>query len=461
MLGDSPLNQGAAPKDTGMSNETQSTPDPHETLRFLDAAQTIMIPMPGVRRERPAAAPASAPGPRLAPLGVALPGRNPLLRAANPLLELAIPLRRLMDHPDVDLLRSQLIEMVRTFEKNGRAFGVPDEQLGVARYCICTFIDEAIAATPWGAGLWGRRSLLVTFHNEASGGERVFVLLQRLAQTPEVQVNLLELIYVILSLGFDGRYRVVENGRTQLETIRERLEQMIRAQRPSVERALSPHWQPAQRERKRLLQFVPLWVALAIAALVLAATSLILSVRINDFSDPVFASLHAIRVAPVPVLESKVNGAPRLAASLAGFLAPEIAQGLVTVTESEGRTIVTINTSGSQQLFASGSDTLDDHFTPLMQRIADALRDKPGNIVVVGHTDNQRILSAQFPSNVVLSQARAETVRAFLASRLGLSTRISAEGHGDTEPVAPNDTPANRARNRRVEIDILAPGASL
>jgi type VI secretion system protein ImpK len=443
-----------------MSNETQGTPDPHETLRFLDAAQTIMIPMPGARRERPAAAPASAPGARLAPLGAALPGRNPLLRAANPLLELAIPLRRLVDHPDVDVLRSQLIEMVRTFEKNGRAFGVPDEQLGVARYCLCTFIDEAISATPWGAGLWGRRSLLVTFHNEASGGERVFVLLQRLAQTPVVQIDLLELIYVILSLGFDGRYRLIENGRAQLETIRERLEQMIRAQRLSVERALSPHWQPAPRERKRLLQFVPLWVALAIAALVLAAASLILSVRINDFSDPVFASLHAIRVTPAPVLASKVNVAPRLAATLAGFLAPEIAQGLVTVTESEGRTIVTINTGGSQQLFASGSDTLDDHFTPLMQRIADALRDKPGSIVVVGHTDNQRILSARFPSNVVLSQARAETVRAFLAIRLGSSTRISAEGRGDTEPVAPNDTPANRARNRRVEIDILAPGAS-
>ncbi len=466
MLGDPPLMLEPTPEDTGMTNESLNmpdpTPDPHETLRFLDAAQTIMIPMPGTRRDKPpAAAPAVAPGPGLAPLGAALPGRNPLLRAANPLLELAIPLRRLTSHPDVELLRTQLIEMVRTFEKNGRAFGVPDEQLGVARYCLCTFIDEAIAATPWGAGVWGRTSLLVTFHNEASGGERVFVLLQRLAQTPVAQIDLLELIYVILSLGFDGRYRLIENGRTQLATIRERLEQMIRAQRPPIERALSPHWQPARRERKRLLQFVPLWVALAIAALVLAAASLVLSLRINDFSDPVFAALHAIRVAPAPVLESKVDASPRLAATLAGFLAPEIAQGLVTVTENAGRTIVTINTtSGGAQLFASGSDELDDHFAPLMQRIADALRDKPGNIVVIGHTDNQRIVSARFPSNVVLSQARAETVRAFLASRLGSSARLSAEGRGDTEPIAPNDTPANRARNRRVEIDILAPGAA-
>jgi type VI secretion system protein ImpK len=441
-----------------MNDQTQTSPDPHETMRFLDVARTIVIPMPGARREKPAQE-APPPGPDLAPLGAMLPGRNPLLRAANPLLELAMPLRRLANHPDVDALRAQLMEMVRTFEKNGRAFGVPDEQLGVARYCLCTFIDEAIAATPWGAGVWGRRSLLVTFHNEASGGERVFVLLQRLAQTPAAQLDLLELIYVILSMGFAGRYRLVDNGRTQLETIRERLEQMIRAQRPPVERALSPHWQPAQREHKRLLQFVPLWVALALAALVLATTSLILSLRINDFSDPVFASLHAIRVAPAPVLASKVDAAPRLAATLSGFLAPEIAQGLVAVTESEGRTTVTVNTTGGgAQLFASGSEMLDAHFVPLMQRIANALRDKPGNIVVVGHTDNQRILSARFPSNVELSQARAETVRAFLASRLA-SARISAEGRGDTEPIAPNDTPADRARNRRVEIEILSPGA--
>ncbi len=102
----------------------------------------------------------------------------------------------------------------------------------------------------------------------------------------------------MLSLGFDGRYRLIDGGRTQLETIRERLEQLIRAPRTPLERALSPHWQPAPRRRKRLFQFVPLWVALAAAAFLLVTASLVLSLRINDFSDPVFASLRQIRVAP-------------------------------------------------------------------------------------------------------------------------------------------------------------------
>jgi len=83
-----------------------------------------------------------------------------------------------------------------------------------------------------------------------------------------------------------------------------------------------------------------------------------------------------------------------------------------------------------------------------------------GHVVVAGHTDNQRLLSARFPSNWHLSQARADVVRDMLAARTGTPNRFEAEGRGDTEPIAPNDSPANRAKNRRVDITILAPGAS-
>jgi type VI secretion system protein ImpK len=61
---------------------------------------------------------------------------------------------------------------------------------------------------------------------------------------------------------------------------------------------------------------------------------------------------------------------------------------------------------------------------------------------------------------VVLSQARADTVRAFLAARLASPARLSSAGRGDPEPIAPNDTPQDRAKNRRVDIVILSPGAA-
>ena len=209
-----------------------------------DPGATILIPTPGGARAAFVAAAATA-----APISTLTGGLNPLLRAANPLLELAVPLRQLPTHPNVEELRTQLIQMMRTFETQGRASGIDDEKLGASRYCLCTFLDEAISSTPWGAGMWASRSLLVTFHNEASGGERFLLILQRLAQNPTGNADVLELIYVILGLGFEGRYRLIDGGRTQLDTIRERLETMIRSQRGAAERDLSVHWLPVKAER--------------------------------------------------------------------------------------------------------------------------------------------------------------------------------------------------------------------
>lgn len=425
---------------------------PEDPRMSADPGATILIPTPGGARTPFVAAATS-----VAPIPAGAGGLNPLLRAANPLIDLALPLRQLPTHPDLEQLRTQLIQMMRAFETQGRASGYDDEKLGASRYCLCTFLDEAIYSTPWGAGAWASRSLLVTFHNEASGGERFFLILQRLAQNPGPNVDVLELMYVILGLGFEGRYRLIDGGRTQLDAVRERLEQMIRAQRGAVERDLSPQWQPVSVERKPLLQLVPLWVAAAVACVVLVVVHLVLSFRLNDASDTVFQALHGIRVAPPPALVAKMEAAPKPAPQLSKFLAPEIAQGLVRVTEQPDRTIVEVNGDG---LFASGSAELTPTYLPIVQRIGDALKDVRGNVVVTGHTDNQRLISARFPSNWHLSQARAETVKDLLVARTGMPARFTAEGRGDTEPIAPNDTAANRARNRRVDIAVLAPGAT-
>lgn len=417
-----------------------------------DPGATILIPTPGGARAAFVAAAVA-----VAPIPPTAGGLSALLRAANPLLELAVPLRQLPTHPNVQELHTQLMQMVHTFETQGRANGIDDEKLGASRYCLCTFLDEAISSTPWGAGLWGSRSLLVTFHNEASGGERFFLILQRLAQNPTANIDVLELLYVILGLGFEGRYRLVDGGRSQLDAIRERLEQMIRSQRGAADRDLSPHWQPVKAERKPMFQLVPLWVTAAVGCVVLVIAHLALSFSLNGASDSVFETLHGIRVTPPPVLAAKLQAAPSPAPKLSQFLAPEIARGLVRVSELPDRTVVTINGDG---LFASGSADLEPTYAQLIERIGDALKSVRGNVVVSGHTDNQRVFSARFPSNWHLSQARAEAVKDMLVERAGSPGRFSAEGRGDAEPIAPNDSPANRAKNRRVDITVLAPGAA-
>ena len=79
------------------------------------------------------------------------------------------------------------------------------ESIIAARYILCTFLDETAASTPWGSGgVWATDTLLVRFHNETWGGEKVFLLLSKLAEDPRRNRDLLQLIYACLALGFEG-----------------------------------------------------------------------------------------------------------------------------------------------------------------------------------------------------------------------------------------------------------------
>ncbi len=78
-----------------------------------------------------------------------------------------------------------------------------------------------------------------------------------------------------------------------------------------------------------------------------------------------------------------------------------------------------------------------------------------GKILVVGYSDNVPIRSARFASNYELSLERARSVQKQLQGSLSQPERVKAEGRGEINPVAPNTTPENRARNRRVEITLL------
>jgi type VI secretion system protein ImpK len=438
-----------------------STQDPP---RPQDPDATMLVLNPGGRRPGAASPAPTTPAPVQVDANAGAPhavlpgsGLNPLVRAANPLLDLVVPLRHTMQPPDLGQLRERLALAIRTFETDARDAGVATDAIGAARYALCTLLDETIAGTPWGSGVWGSRSLLVAFHNEASGGEKFFLVLQRLSQEPARQLDLLELMYLCLALGLEGRFRVADGGQAQLTTLRERLLALIRQHRGPTEPALSPHWRGAETPAASPLRTTPVWVMAAVACGVLLGAQLLASTFLNRASDPVFARLSALRqalAAPPPAAAA----APSTSRT-ASFLAPEVARGLVTVTESPGRTTITLRGEG---MFSSGSAEVNGDMAGLLARIGDALNTLPGKVIVVGHTDNAKPgLSARFPSNYDLSKARATSVMQALAARVGPLTRYSAEGRGEAEPVVPNDSPAARARNRRVDLVVLAPASAL
>jgi type VI secretion system protein ImpK len=130
-------------------------------------------------------------------------------------------------------------------------------------------------------------------------------------------------------------------------------------------------------------------------------------------------------------------------------LAAEIARGEVAVTDAAGQSTIVIR---SDRLFASGSARIEPALEPIVLRIAEALERVPGAVLVTGHTDNVPIRTARFPSNWELSTERAASVVGLIRTKLSAPARLKAEGLADSEPVAPNDSAINRARNRRVVI---------
>lgn len=90
-----------------------------------------------------------------------------------------------------------------------------------------------------------------------------------------------------------------------------------------------------------------------------------------------------------------------------------------------------------------------------MGRIAQALAKVQGAVLVTGHTDNKPVRTTRFPSNWHLSEERARTVRDLLVASGVATDRVRAEGRAEGEPVANNDTDANRALNRRVEVTLF------
>jgi chemotaxis protein MotB len=142
-----------------------------------------------------------------------------------------------------------------------------------------------------------------------------------------------------------------------------------------------------------------------------------------------------------------------LARQLQATLGPLVKSGKVSIRQNGRGVTVDINASA---LFAPGDATVMRDARPVLHAVAQLLKDDPHEVQVEGHTDSAPISNALFASNWELSAARASTVvRLFIDSGMPAG-RLTAVGHAANVPVALNDTPENRARNRRVAVTIVS-----
>ena len=186
---------------------------------------------------------------------------NPLVAAASSLLSEVVRLKHSYEGEDLHALNQRLSGELKLFEHRALHDGAESSQVMAARYVLCTAIDEAVVTTPWGnESEWSQMSLLSSFHNETFGGEKFFQLLERLSRNPVKHLPMLELMYLCLSLGFEGKYRVMPRGMLELEAVRDSLYRQIRQLRGDVPREVSPHWQGLRDTRRRLVRIVPWWL---------------------------------------------------------------------------------------------------------------------------------------------------------------------------------------------------------
>ncbi len=391
-------------------------------------------------------------------------GANPLIEHAGMILSLINQLRVNNEYEKVDVLHGQCIDIVDKYERqlhalkyenklSGKTETTDNKLIDAAKFCVCAFIDETVMTMPWGRNsAWAQNSLQSHFYHETFGGEHFYLLLDESVANMVEMVFVVELQYLCLSLGYQGKYRVTKNAEQLIESLRDNLGLTLKNHHGRKEKRLSDNLQVVQVGSVKAKFELPIWVTASIAAALLVASFIGLRLNVNENADLVYQQvLNLVDRKPEATLAVRASS---LALKLEQLLQTEIGRDIVVVQELSDRISIRLI---SADLFASGSDKISPAYQPIIRKIARALESTQGQILITGHTDKQQIISSRYPSNWHLSLARATSIADVLAKDTRLSGRLLPEGRGSSEPLVAGSTISyeQHALNRRVEIDIL------
>jgi type VI secretion system protein ImpK len=224
-----------------------------------------------------------------------------LARAAAPLLLIVAQLRNSVERADVPALRRQVIEEIDRFQQVTQKDGIEAGDIIAARYVLCSTLDETVLMTPWGSrSEWSANSLLNHYHSETWGGEKVFTILDRVKANAGKKLPLLVLIHACLMLGFEGKFRVLERGRDQLEELRNEVSRLIkRNSRSSADEPLSRTTR-GTKGGKEIGDFMPLWMVGIASVMILLIVHGYADFTMSGILDPVLTRIDALAGEKVP-----------------------------------------------------------------------------------------------------------------------------------------------------------------
>lgn len=388
---------------------------------------------------------------------------NPILASAASLLILLGRLRTGLVELDVAPLMDHVTRQIDRFERDALVAGVPAHQALVAKYALSGTADDIVQNLPGSdRGNWQQYSMVARFFHKRDSGVGFFQEAEKAMHAPAQHYNLLELMLVCLSLGFEGQFRTLPNGAAELARIRGAIYESLRRVQPRPDEDISVMWAPVVLDRARRFATVPLPAMLGLGLAAVVGCFAVFATLINRDGALAAEAMRGIhraapglqldRAAPGPAFVAEIPQLDRVRTAFA----PEIGQGLVQV-EAKGDFIAI--RVGNLQLFDLGQVAVKPGFADLAARIAEVLNAEAGPVLVQGHTDNVPLSGrGQFRDNYQLSTARAESVAQVLTPLMTAADRLRVEGRGEDEPVADNATEEGRSANRRVEILLARDG---
>lgn len=223
----------------------------------------------------------------------------------------------------IEHLRALLVLEIQTFEKLCHRAGFDRRHIVGASYCLCAALDEEAHHTPWGGGgkdgigAWSQHSLTAQFHGDRDGGIKVYQLLARLVEDPDANLPLIHLIYVIMSVGFMGRYRVEGNGEREHQLLREKLYAIVKARVRPLPRELSPSLHVATERNLKPISCVPVWLTAVVGLVIASGTYAYFQFKLHKAQEAVLQTVEAINQMvsappPLPALDAPKSRASGL-----------------------------------------------------------------------------------------------------------------------------------------------------
>jgi type VI secretion system protein ImpK len=431
-----------------------------------DLSKTMIIPNPGGRRksasaqgfESPPTAfsqPNNVPEPVNLNASAQCDGENIILSCASDLVILASHIRSLEPSNSIEQLRRDIETLITKFDQQINQFNLGKEVGLTARYLICCLVDELVLSTPWGSdSVWSQQTLLSKYHNESSGGEKFFLIANKLLEQPQRNIDLIELCYVCLSSGFCGKYRISKQGESELLQISQKLYAPIEQVRP-IGRDLSPTWRGVGNTKTGIVKQFPLPIFFLVLGFILFAVYIAFLSSLKTKVDPLYQKIESIgweqlapKVQDVNVAQSYRLDISSVVNSLKKTLRVYIDDKIVSVDVRNDQLIIRFV---STSLFKSGSSDVNEEALPDVNVLVNAIQDYAERILVVGHTDS----TGQSDSNWVISRKRAEAIAKWLTKSNKQLPNTMTRGVADTQPLVTNDSDYNQSINRRVELTLI------